>query len=103
MNWIILILAATDGSRLYILLWQNRDRNRTRVNDVVDWISRRTRAEHVPYGQGFRTPAYWYCLPGGAVGAVVVGIIFFHEPATFWRIFFITTLIISIVGLKVLG
>lgn len=39
----------------------------------------------------------------GAVGAVVVGIIFFHEPATFWRIFFITTLILSIIGLKVMG
>ena len=39
----------------------------------------------------------------GAVGAVVVGIIFFHEPATFWRVFFLTTLILSIVGLKVLG
>ena len=39
----------------------------------------------------------------GAVGAVIVGIVFFHEPATFWRIFFITTLILSIVGLKVLG
>ena len=38
-----------------------------------------------------------------AVGAVVVGIIFFHEPATFWRIFFITTLILSIIGLKVMG
>lgn len=36
----------------------------------------------------------------GAVGAVLVGIIFFHEPANFWRMFFITTLIISIVGLK---
>lgn len=36
----------------------------------------------------------------GAVGAVIVGILFFHEPANFWRIFFITTLIISIVGLK---
>lgn len=36
----------------------------------------------------------------GAIGAVVVGIVFFNEPATFWRIFFITTLIISIVGLK---
>ncbi|MDE6812196.1 MAG: multidrug efflux SMR transporter [Muribaculaceae bacterium] len=36
----------------------------------------------------------------GAVGAVIVGIIFFNEPATFWRIFFITTLIISIIGLK---
>lgn len=36
----------------------------------------------------------------GAVGAVLVGIFFFNEPATFWRIFFITTLIISIIGLK---
>lgn len=39
----------------------------------------------------------------GAVGAVIVGIIFFHEPASFWRIFFITTLILSIIGLKVLS
>lgn len=36
----------------------------------------------------------------GAVGAVLVGIIFFDEPTGFWRVFFITTLIISIVGLK---
>lgn len=36
----------------------------------------------------------------GAVGAVIVGIIFFNEPTSFWRIFFITTLIISIIGLK---
>ncbi|MDE5608527.1 MAG: multidrug efflux SMR transporter [Muribaculaceae bacterium] len=39
----------------------------------------------------------------GAVGAVLVGIFFFSEPAGFWRIFFITTLILSIVGLKVIG
>lgn len=39
----------------------------------------------------------------GAVGAVIVGILFFNEPATFWRIFFITTLILSIIGLKVLS
>ncbi|TXE10081.1 multidrug efflux SMR transporter [Seonamhaeicola algicola] len=36
----------------------------------------------------------------GAVGTVLVGIFVFKEPATFWRLFFITTLIISIVGLK---
>lgn len=36
----------------------------------------------------------------GAVGTVLVGIIVFKEPAAFWRLFFITTLIISIVGLK---
>lgn len=39
----------------------------------------------------------------GAVGAVLVGILFFNEPASFWRIFFITTLILSVVGLKMLG
>lgn len=39
----------------------------------------------------------------GAVGTVLVGIVFFNEPATFWRLFFITTLIVSIVGLKTLS
>ena len=36
----------------------------------------------------------------GAVGTVLVGLIFFKEPADFWRLFFISTLVISIVGLK---
>ena len=36
----------------------------------------------------------------GAVGTVLVGVLVFKEPATFWRLFFITTLICSIVGLK---
>lgn len=36
----------------------------------------------------------------GAVGTVVTGILFFDEPVNFPRIFFITTLIASIAGLK---
>ena len=36
----------------------------------------------------------------GAVGTVLVGIFVFKEPAAFWRLFFLTTLIASIVGLK---
>lgn len=36
----------------------------------------------------------------GAVGTVLMGILFFKEPTDFWRIFFIFTLIASIVGLK---
>lgn len=36
----------------------------------------------------------------GAVGTVLMGIVFFKEPTDFWRLFFITTLIASIVGLK---
>lgn len=39
----------------------------------------------------------------GAVGTVLVGIFVFKEPATFLRIFFITTLIASIIGLKVVS
>ena len=38
----------------------------------------------------------------GAVGTAVVGVLFFGEPATFWRLFFIATLIGSIIGLKML-
>ena len=37
----------------------------------------------------------------GAVGTVLVGILVFHEPATIWRLLFITTLILSVVGLKI--
>ena len=36
----------------------------------------------------------------GAVGTAIVGILFFKEPTDFWRLFFIFTLIASVVGLK---
>ncbi len=55
-------------------------------------------AEKIPIGTVYPV---WTGI--GAVGAVFVGILFFHEPANFWRIFFITTLILSIIGLKIIG
>lgn len=36
----------------------------------------------------------------GAVGTALIGIFIFKEPADFWRLFFIFTLVSSIVGLK---
>jgi len=51
--------------------------------------------ETLPIGT---TYAVWTGI--GAVGTVLAGIFFFNEPAGFWRIFFIFTLIASIVGLK---
>lgn len=39
----------------------------------------------------------------GAVGTVLMGIFFFHDPINFWRIFFIFTLIVSIIGLKIVS
>lgn len=39
----------------------------------------------------------------GAVGTVLAGILIFKEPSTIWRLFFIATLIGSIIGLKVVS
>ena len=39
----------------------------------------------------------------GALGAVLLGIFVFHEPATFWRLLFMITLIASIIGLKIVS
>jgi quaternary ammonium compound-resistance protein SugE len=36
----------------------------------------------------------------GAAGIVLIGIFYFKEPVNFWRIFFLCTLILSIIGLK---
>jgi len=52
-------------------------------------------SQTIPMGTAY---AVWTGI--GAVGTVIVGIIFFKEPASFWRLFFIVTLILSVVGLK---
>ncbi len=39
----------------------------------------------------------------GALGTAVIGIIYFKDPVTFGRLFFLTLLLISIVGLKVVS
>ena len=52
----------------------------------------------IPMGTGY---AVWTGI--GAVGTVLVGILFFDEPTYFWRIFFILLLIGSIIGLKVVS
>lgn len=52
-------------------------------------------SKELPIGTAY---AVWTGI--GAVGSVLVGILIFKEPATFWRIFFLSTLIFSLVGLK---
>ena|SRR5690554_1439166 len=54
--------------------------------------------QHLPIGTAY---AVWTGI--GAVGTVLIGMIVFKEPATFWRLFFITTLITSIIGLKIVS
>lgn len=52
----------------------------------------------IPIGTGY---AVWTGI--GAVGTVIIGILFFKEPADFWRLFFIFSLIGSIAGLKLVS
>lgn len=107
MNWIILILAGLMEVGFTFCL--GKTKTATGQELVWWWTGFITAlslsmflmakaAERLPIGTVYPV---WTGI--GAVGAVIVGIEFFHEPATFWRIFFITTLILSIIGLKVLG
>lgn len=52
----------------------------------------------IPVGTAY---AVWGAI--GATGTVIAGILFFKEPITFWRIFFLTTLVASVVGLQLVS
>lgn len=52
----------------------------------------------IPLGTGY---AVWTGI--GAVGTVIIGMLFFKEPTDFWRLFFIFSLIGSIMGLKLVS
>lgn len=52
-------------------------------------------AELIPLGTAY---AAWGGI--GAIGTVIIGALYFGEPVTLWRMVFMSTLIISIAGLK---
>lgn len=52
----------------------------------------------IPLGLAY---AVWTGI--GAAGTVVISMIFFEEPFTCWKLFFIANLIGSVVGLKVIS
>ncbi|WP_038334364.1 DMT family transporter [Empedobacter falsenii] len=104
MNWILFILGGlfeigftsslgkakeTTGSEMY--MWYGA----FAVCLVVSMALLIKATQTLPLGTAY---AVWTGI--GAVGTVLIGIFVFKEPANFWRIFFIFTLISSIVGLK---
>lgn len=104
MNWVFLIIAGLFEVAFAACLGKAKE---TTGAEAASWyigfllcltismllLVRATR--ELPIGTAY---AVWTGI--GAVGTVLVGIFVFKEPATFWRIFFITTLICSIIGLK---
>lgn len=54
--------------------------------------------ETIPIGTAY---AIWTGI--GAFGTIVIGILFYNEPAGFLRLFFLFTLVASIIGLKLVS
>jgi quaternary ammonium compound-resistance protein SugE len=67
----------------------------TIVGIVVSMVLLAQAAKTIPIGTAY---ASWVGI--GAAGAVVLGIVILGEPASPWRLFFVTLLIVSIIGLK---
>ncbi|SHH56609.1 quaternary ammonium compound-resistance protein SugE [Chryseolinea serpens] len=104
MNWIILIIAGFFEVGFATCLGKAKETSGTTsmlwlggffVSLTISMVLLYRAAQTLPIGTAY---AVWTGI--GAVGTVIVGILLFKEPADFWRMFFMTTLIASIVGLK---
>lgn len=104
MNWIILIIAGIFEVAFASCLGKVKE---TTGNEMYWWFGGFLACltismlllikatETLPIGTAY---AVWTGI--GAVGTALVGILVFKDPASFWRIFFISTLIGSVIGLK---
>ena len=107
MNWIVLIIAGlfevafasclgkaklAAGTEMY--LWYAG----FVVSLTLSMVLLIKATQSIPIGTAY---AVWTGI--GAVGTALLGIFVFKEPATFWRLFFILTLICSIIGLKIVS
>jgi quaternary ammonium compound-resistance protein SugE len=104
MNWIILIIASlfeigfaicmgklkTSGDQTYWYWFSGFS-----ICLVLSVYFLYKATQTLPLGTAY---AVWTGI--GAVGISLLGIFIFKEPTTFWRVFFMSTLIASIVGLK---
>jgi len=104
MNWIILIIAGLFEVGFTTCLGKAKET--TGIEStlwIIGFFVSLTLSMYLLYRATQTLPmgtAYAVWTGIGAVGTVIIGIIFFKEPVAFWRLFFIATLIGSIVGLK---
>lgn len=107
MNWVILFIAGLFETGFAFCLGKARE---STGNEMIIWylgfavslcismVLLVKAVQTLPIGTAY---AVW--TGTGAVGTVLVGILVFKEPATFLRLFFLSTLIASVVGLKMVG
>ncbi|WP_294201647.1 multidrug efflux SMR transporter [uncultured Chryseobacterium sp.] len=104
MNWIILVIAGLFEVAFTSCLGKVKETNGTAmylwfagflISLTVSMLLLIKATQTLPIGTAY---AVWTGI--GAVGTALMGIFFFKDPVTFWRIFFIITLIGSVIGLK---
>lgn len=104
MNWIILIIAGLFEVGFATCLGKAKGTTGTEwwlwmtgfvISLTISMLGLLKATQTLPIGTAY---AVWTGI--GAVGSVIMGIVVFKEPAAFWRLFFLFTLIGSIIGLK---
>lgn len=104
MNWIILIIAGLFEVAFASCLGKVKETTGTPmyfwfagflISLTVSMLLLLKATQTLPIGTAY---AVWTGI--GAVGTALVGILFFRDPVTFWRVFFMLTLIGSVAGLK---
>ncbi len=101
MGWALLLLAGLFEIGFAVALKQSEGFTRLwptiwfLVFATISFLLLTRAILHIPVGTAY---AVWTGI--GAAGAALLGILLYAEPANFWRLFFITMLISSIVGLK---
>ena len=104
MNWLILILAGLfEVGFTTCLKFSNNFKNISWsigffVCISLSFFLLNKAIQTIPIGTAY---AVWTGI--GAAGTAIMGIAFFKEPSDLWRLFFIFTLIASIVGLKLVS
>lgn len=107
MNWIILIIAGLFEVAFAFCLGKAKE---STGNEMYLWYAGFMVTLIISMGLLIKVTqtlpigtAYAVWTGVGAVGTALIGILIFKEPATFLRMFFIITLIGSIIGLKVVS
>jgi quaternary ammonium compound-resistance protein SugE len=105
MNWLLIIIAGICEVGFTICLSKAREASGWIAVcwviaffvtlSVSMWLLYKATHE-IPMGTAY---AVWTGI--GAAGTVIAGIFLFNETVDFWRIFFLSTLILSVIGLKV--
>ena len=107
MNWLILIIAGVCEVGFTYCLGRAKSVTGTEwwmwiagflLFTIASMVLLAKATQSLPLGTAYPV---WTGI--GAVGTVLIGIFIFHEPASFWRLFFIFNQIASIIGLKILS